>query len=173
MNILHRFLVISYEFVQYTIFLLPRYYLFNIIKATFLRLNGAIIGKRVMFYPGVWIVPGKNLRLGNDVDLALGVIVTTSGGVVIGDRAFVGYRTQILSSNHSIPKGYGRIFGSGHKKNKVIVENDVWIGANCIILPGVTIGEGAVVAAGAVVTRTVQPFSIVGGNPAKIIRVRH
>ena len=64
------------------------------------------------------------------------------------------------------------IFTSGHQHKKVTIENDVWIGANCLILPGVTIGEGAVVAGGSVVTKDVPAYAIVGGTPAKIIRMR-
>ena len=57
-----------------------------------------------------------------------------------------------------------------HKGNEIIVGNDVWIGGGAILLPGVTIGEGAVVGAGAVVTKDVAPYTIVAGNPAKVIR---
>jgi acetyltransferase-like isoleucine patch superfamily enzyme len=64
------------------------------------------------------------------------------------------------------------IFDAGHQNKKVTIANDVWIGANCIILPGVNIGEGAVVAAGSVVTKNVEPFSIVAGIPAKFIKQR-
>jgi len=154
------------------VFSLPRYRLLNIIKTTFLSLMGSKIGKRVVYYPGVWIFPGRNLVVGDDVDFALGVLVTTDGGVEIGDRTLIGYRTQILSGNHVIPPGRGRIFSAGHDSAKIIIQQDVWIGANCLILAGVTVGEGAVVAGGSVVTKDVAPFTIVGGCPAKVIRTR-
>lgn len=154
------------------LFALPRFRLFGLFKATLLRFAGARVGKGVTFYPGVWIMPGKGLVLGDDVDLALGVLLTTLGGVTIGDRVLVGYRTQILSSNHRIPPGTGRIFDSGHELAPVVIESDVWIGGNCMILPGVTIREGAVVAAGAVVTKDVPAYEIWGGVPAKRIRGR-
>lgn len=166
------FLVVSYEFVMQLLFALPRYRLLNAVKAAFLRLVGAEVGRRVVFYPGVWIAPGRNLHLGDDVDLAAGVVITTSGGVEIGARTLVGYRAQILSTNHVVPAGRGRIFGSGHVKKPVAIGADAWIGAAAIVLPGVTIGEGAVVAAGSVVTKDVQPFMIVAGVPAKPVRRR-
>ena len=144
----------------------------NVIKASFLILVGAQVGRRVVFYPGVWIIPGSNLVLGDDVDLALDVIITTSGGVMIGDRTLIGYRTQILSSNHNIPPKLGKIFGSGHSARSIKIGNDVWIGGNCLILPGVSIGEGAVIAGGSVVTRDVAPWDIVAGVPAKKIKSR-
>lgn len=130
------------------------------------------MGKQVTFYPGIKINPGFNIRLGDHVDLAWGVLITTGGGVEIGDRTLVGYGTHILSANHVIPPRPGRIFDSGHEKKKVSIGKDVWIGAQCVILPGVRIGEGAVVAAGSVVTKDVEAFAIVAGVPAKKIKDR-
>lgn len=169
---IHSILVCSFETCLRFIFSLPRFRTLNYIKASFLKLQGAKIGKRVVFYPGVWIATGKNLEVGDDVDIALEVLITTNGGVKIGDRTLIGYRTQIISSNHVIPESRGRIFGAGHKGEPITIENDVWIGANCLILPGVTIGQGAVVGGGSVVTRNVKPFTIVAGCPAKLLRER-
>ena len=61
---------------------------------------------------------------------------------------------------------------SGAFLKEITIEKDVWIGTQAVILPGVTIGEGAIVAAGAVVTKEVKPFSVVGGVPAKLIKMR-
>lgn len=155
------------------VFALPRYKFLAVLKAGLLRAMGAKIGKRVVFYPGVWIAPGRNLVLGDDVDLALDVLITTSGGVEIGDRTLIGYRAQILSANHIIPHKPERIFESGHEKASVSIGRDVWIGGNSMVMPGVKIGDGAVVAGGSVVTRDVPEFTIVGGVPAKIIKERN
>jgi len=133
---------------------------------------GAKVGNRITYYPRIKLSPGTNLILGDQVDLAWGVLITTGGGVEIGDRTLVGYNTQIFSANHVIPPRPQQIFISGHEKKKVTIGKDVWIGAGCIILPGVTVGEGAVVAGGSVVTKDVAPFTIVGGNPAKVIKER-
>jgi len=133
---------------------------------------GAKFGKDVVIYPGVWINPGRNLVIGDEVDLAKDVLITTSGGVRIGDRSLIGYRTQIISINHSIPP-IGQPFPiSGDDPRPVIIGKDVWVGANCIITPGVTIGDGAVIAAGSVVTKDVDANSIVGGIPARLIKMR-
>ncbi|HBO45367.1 MAG TPA: acyltransferase [Planctomycetaceae bacterium] len=169
---MHRFLVVTYESIMQCLFLLPRYPVCNWIKASFLRLRGAKIGRRVIFYPGVWIAPANNLVIGDDVDLALGVLIVTTGNVTIGPRTLIGYRTQILSQNHAIPDSRERIFDAGCRPEPIVIEQDAWIGANCLILAGVTIGEGAVVAGGSVVTKSVEPFSVVGGSPAKVIRRR-
>lgn len=168
----HYQLVVGYEFLFSLLFSLPRFRTCNALKAWFLRAVGARIGRGVVFYPGIWIAPGRNLVLGDDVDLALGVIITTSGGVSIGDRTLVGYRAQILSSNHRIPPGTEQIFSSGHTHAPVVIGSDVWIGAHSLVLPGVTIGEGAVVAGGSVVSRDVPPFAIVAGVPARVLRHR-
>lgn len=167
------FIVVSYEFVMQILFALPRYKFLNYLKGLLLKSMGAKIGKRVVFYPGIWITPARNLILGDDVDLAKDVILTTRGGVTIGDRVLVGYRTQILSTDHTVPDRNDKIFHAGHNEKPVIIENDVWIGANCIITSGVTISEGSVIAAGCVVTKNIPPFSIYGGVPAKLIRKRN
>ncbi|MEJ6496942.1 acyltransferase [Pseudoalteromonas lipolytica] len=166
------FLVVFIEMLMSILMSLPRFRVLNALKSLFLKVLGAKTGKRIVYYPGVWIFPGRNLCLGDDVDVAKDVMITTTGGVTVGDRVLVGYGTKIISSNHRIPDGLQKIFYSGHENKKIIIGNDTWIGANCIILPGVTIGEGAVIAAGSVVTKDVAAYMIVGGVPAKLIRKR-
>lgn len=166
------FLVVTVEMIMENLFKLPRYKFLNYIKKTFLTIIGSEIGSNPIFYPGVWIMPPNNLIVGDNVDFAKDVQITTGGTVVIGDRVLIGYGTKILSSNHMIPEEKQRIFDAGHTHSKIKIEDDVWIGANCIILPGVTLGEGSVIAAGSVVTKNVPCFSIVGGVPAKLIKVR-
>jgi len=166
------FLVCTYEFISAIIFALPRHKVFNLIKSNYMRLQGAKVGKSITYYPGIRINPCVKIKLGDHVDLAWGVIITTGGGVEIGDRTLVGYRTMISSANHIIPAKPEKIFHSGHFPEKVVIGNDVWIGGNCVITAGVKIGEGAVVAAGSVVTKDVEAFTIVGGVPAKFIKAR-
>lgn len=166
------FLVVTFEIIMTCIFFLPRYKFLNKFKSTFLRLFGAEIGKNVIYYSGVWIIPSKDMKIGNNVDFAKGVKVIARGGLEIGDRTLIGFDTKILTGNHVIPLNKGRIFESGYKREKITIENDVWIGANCLILNGVTIGEGAIVAGGSIVTKSIPPFSIYGGIPAKKIKDR-
>lgn len=166
------FLVVTVETLSWIIFRLPRYRTLNALKTLYLRSFGAQIGHRVVYYPGISILSGRKLVLGDDVDLATGVLVTTDGGVKIGDRTLVGYGTKILSRNHRILPLPEPIFTSGHETRPVIIGADVWIGANCVILPGARIGDHAVVAAGSVVTKEVPPGAIVGGVPAKIMKMR-
>ena len=171
-NIIKPFFVVSYEAVMQFLFSLPRYRVIVFFKKLLLEFMGAKIGKGVVIYPGVWITPGRNLVIGDNVDLAKDVLITTSGGVFIGQRTLIGYRTQILSINHSIPP-IGEPFPiSGDKGNPIHIEEDVWIGANCIILAGVKIGKGAVIGAGSVVTKDIPENAIAVGNPAKVIKYR-
>jgi acetyltransferase-like isoleucine patch superfamily enzyme len=165
-------LVVSFEMLMNIILSLPRFRSMNFIKKIFLQIMGAKIGSGVVMYPGIWITPGRNLIIEDDVDLAKDVLITTSGGVFIGKRSLVGYRTQIISADHEIPPQGEPFPISGNKLAEVRIEQDVWIGANCIITPGVVIGYGAVVAAGSVVTKDVLANSIVGGVPAKLIKMR-
>jgi acetyltransferase-like isoleucine patch superfamily enzyme len=169
---MHYALVVSFESVMRLVFAMPRFRLLNRIKSAFLRHMGATIGQRVVYYPGVWIAPGRNLAIGDDVDLALDVLITTQGGVTIGSRTLVGYRSQVLSANHRVPPNGGQIFDAGHTHAPVTIGSDVWIGASCVVLPGVTIGDGAVIAAGSVVTRDVPALAFAAGVPARVIKLR-
>lgn len=172
MNRIKPFLVVSYESMMGLCLMLPRFSFFNAIKCHLLRLAGAKIGRGVVIYPGVWIMPGRGLIVGDHVDLSKDVLITTSGGVTIGDRALVGYRTQILSANHSIPPAGLPIPISGDVYAPVTIERDTWIGANCIVLPGVRIGVGAIIGAGSVVTKDIPDNAIAVGVPARVIKYR-
>ena len=76
------------------------------------------------------------------------------------------------SANHVFLDKYSLICDQGHERGDITIGNDVWIAAHVCVLPGVTIGDGAVCGAGAVVTKDVPPYSVVAGVPAKIIKMR-
>jgi len=161
------------DLVEWVVANLPRHPgPYAAIKRVLLNCDGAKIGHDVHIYPGVRIFVPNGLTVGNHVSISSYVIITTAGTVDIGNNVLIGYGTKILSANHKIPDDQGTIFGSGHDCEPVVIENGVWIGANAVILPGVNIGEGAVVAAGAVVNKDVDAYTIVAGVPAKIIRER-
>ena len=83
----------------------------------------------------------------------------------------MGQECKIFTANHQYKKD-SLIIEQENIIKPVIIGSDVWIGARSIILPGVTIGEGSVIAAGSVVTKSVDKYSVVGGNPAKLIKYR-
>ena len=95
------------------------------------------------------------------------------GGIRIGAKCLISQGVSIIGSNHSTALGAAAMDQpSRTDKMGVVIEDDVWIGANSVILPGVTIGTGAIVAAGSVVTSSVAAHTIVAGVPAKFLKVR-
>ena len=156
--------VVGYETAMQLVMALPRFRWCNRLKCAFLRASGARMGRRVVVYPGVWIMTGRGLEVGDDVDLAKDVLITTTGGVSIGPRTLVGYGARIFSANHRVTAA--GVFGAGHDTAPVRIGADVWIGSGATLLPGVTVGDNAVVAAGAVVTKDVAARTVVGGVPA-------
>jgi maltose O-acetyltransferase len=106
-----------------------------------------------------------------DDDFYLNVACHFLGEIYIGKHVMIGPKTIIWGRDHGMAMDKP-MKHQPHTREKIIIKDDVWIGANAIILKGVTIGTGAVVAAGAVVTKDVPDYAIVGGNPAKIIKYR-
>ncbi len=107
----------------------------------------------------------RQMHFGDHVFINHSFTAMSVGGIYFGDRVQVGPHVTIVTDNHDFSNRSVLIC------KPVKIGNGVWIGANVTILPGVTIGENAVIAAGAVVTRDVPANSIVGGNPAKVIRM--
>ncbi|MFA9385133.1 MAG: DapH/DapD/GlmU-related protein [Vibrio cyclitrophicus] len=119
--------------------------------------NYISIGNNVYIGPGAWFSSGKGaeLKIGNDV--------------------LIGPRVTILTGDHEVRQVGVKIrnaLKTDASSSEVIIHNDVWVGANVTILKGVTIGKGSVVAAGSVVTRSVDDFTIVAGVPAKKVKER-
>jgi acetyltransferase-like isoleucine patch superfamily enzyme len=99
------------------------------------------------------------------------VIYANDDSIKIGDDCLIGPDVLIINNNHQI--GPGQLIRMQESaKSRIIIGNDVWIGAKAIILPGVIIGEGAVIAAGSVVNKDVEHHTVVGGIPAKFIKKR-
>ena len=94
------------------------------------------------------------------------------GKILIGKNVLIGPNVVIRSNNHNYQDTSIPIIKQGMTKGVIIIEDDVWISSNCVILPNCTIGEGSIIAAGAVVTKDIEPYSIFGGIPAKKIGVR-
>ena len=100
----------------------------------------------------------------------VGLHNTIIGPVIIGSHVNLAQGITVTALNHNFENPDKRIDEQGVSTKPVTIGNDIWIGANAVILPGVTIGEHSVVAAGAVVTKDVPPHSLVAGVPAKIIK---
>ena len=135
-------------------------------------------GQRVQI-PGSVQVVGNHLRLGNDVYLGENnLFMCANAPIIIGDHTMFGPGVTMVSGDHRIdvPGKYMTEVGEADKlpenDQPIVLEGDNWIGANVTILKGVTIGEGAVIAAGALVIKDVPPYAICGGVPAKVIKYR-
>ncbi len=128
-------------------------------------------GKKVNIESQCYIGSGKNIEIG--AYSGIGQKCYLQGEISIGKYVMMAPEVVILTIEHQFDNITKPMRFQGHKGGKpVVIENDVWIGHRVIILPGVQIGQGAIIGAGSVVTRNVKPFSIVAGNPARLIRKR-
>ncbi len=114
----------------------------------------------------------SHVALGNNS--GIGVNASLTGSIKIGDNVMMGPNCTVYSRNHAFDRLDIPMCCQGYCPEKtIVIGDDVWLGGHVIILPGVKIGSGAIVGAGAVVTKDVPDYAIVGGNPAKIIRYRN
>ncbi|MCD8026787.1 MAG: sugar O-acetyltransferase [Clostridiales bacterium] len=130
------------------------------------KLTGEKIDGSFRLFPPFYTDFGKNIHIGKDVFINSGCHFQDQGGIEIGDGALIGHNVVLATINHDL-------YPANNRKNHykpIKIGSNVWIGSNSTVLPGVSIGEWAVVAAGAVVTKDVPPFAVVGGVPAKIIK---
>ncbi|MCK4788977.1 MAG: acyltransferase [Desulfobacteraceae bacterium] len=128
-------------------------------------------GKNINVEKGAYFGDGSEIEIGDYS--GIGVNCQTCGPIKIGNDVMIGSDVIILTQNHKfdrldIPMRQQRY----RPRELVVIDDDVWIGTRVIILPGVHIGKGAIVGAGAVVTKDVAEYAIVGGNPAKVIKFR-
>ncbi|WP_407393681.1 sugar O-acetyltransferase [Methanobrevibacter sp.] len=109
---------------------------------------------------------GKNIHIGENVFINSGCKMQDQGGIYIGDDVLIGHNACLLTLNHAQePEARADMY-----PEPIHIGDKAWLGSNVTILPGVTIGEGAIVAAGAVVTKDVEANTIVGGVPARYIK---
>ena len=108
-----------------------------------------------------------NVAIGEFSSVGYGTLIRGSTKISIGKNCCISEGVKILTAGHDVTSPFFDL-----TRKPVEIHDSVWIAMDAIILPGVTIGEGAVVAAGAVVTKDVEPFTVVGGNPAKFIKNR-
>lgn len=115
---------------------------------------------------------GEGLIIGDRVGISQNCFIAIRGKITIGDYTIIGPNVSIFSENHIFEDINTPIVDQGEKRGDVIIGKNVWIGTRATILSGVTIGDGAIIAAGTVVTKDIPAYAIVGGVPAKVIRMR-
>ena len=130
------------------------------------RLTHKKIDDSFRLFPPFYADFGKNITFGKNIFINSSCHFQDQGGIKIGDDVFIGHNVVLATATHDLNPGMNRKL----YYKPIEIKNNVWIGSNATILQGVTIGEWSVVAAGAVVTKNVEPFTIVGGVPAKFIK---
>ena len=131
-------------------------------------------GKKVIIPHTVYLNHPQNIFLGNNIMFRADCQLYGEGGIEIGDGTILAHAVEILSTNHNYDSEELKYIPFDEKNicKKVIIGKYVWVGAKVIILPGIHIGDGAVIAAGSVVTKDVPKYAVVGGNPARILKFR-
>lgn len=158
-NILLEFQV----FLLHLVALIPSHTL----RRFYFRVAGITIGKGSTIHTGARFYDPRNISIGNDSIIGEGTMLDGRDSIKIGDHVDIASEVMIYNCEHNIEdENFSATCGP------VTIESYVFIGPRAILLPGVTLGKGAVVAAGAVVTKDVAPFAVVGGVPAKIIGER-
>ena len=136
------------------------------IRALFSQLIGKPVDESFTLFPPFTTDCGKNLSLGKEVFLNAGCRFQDQGGITIGNGVLIGHNVVLSTLNHD-PAPARRDW---LHPAPIVIGDRVWIGSNATVLPGVTIGDGAIVAAGAVVTKDVAPNTVVAGVPARLLR---
>ena len=135
-------------------------------RALLEQIWGQKLDESVRMFPPFYTAFGKMTKVGKGVFINFGCTFLDQGGITLGDGVFIAPGVKILTEGHPEEPSRRRTLLT----KPVVIGNRVWIGAGATILPGVTIGENAIVAAGAVVSRDVEPDTIVVGVPARVLR---
>ena len=116
----------------------------------------------------------SSIKIGLNASFNANVMINArgKGKITIGNNVLIGPNVVLRSSNHSFKTTKKSIMEQGMTEGEIIINDDVWIGSNAVILPNCEVGNGVIIAAGAVVTSNIDPYSIVGGVPAKLIKKR-
>ena len=138
---------------------------FLVLKLSMKRIN------TMWLRPGITIWWPERISIGSS-SLNEDTHLNGFGGITIGDHVLIGHRCTFFSDEHNFENPNELIWFQNRNPAPIIVADDVYFGCNVVVLSGVTIGRGAVIGAGSVVTKDVPPLAIVGGIPARIIRYR-
>ena len=164
---MHAFMTeMSHEAMKITAELNGSYHTAEEIRQLFSKLIGKPVDESFGMFPPFYTDCGKNITVGKNVFINTGCRFQDQGGIRIGNDVLIGHNVVLATLNHDFAP-YNR--ATMHPV-PVHIEDRVWIGANATVVPGVTIGENSIVAAGAVVTKDVPPNTIVGGVPAKVLK---
>lgn len=139
-----------------------------------IRYGGKIkIGNNNHIFDGVLILSyGGKIIIGNNCNINPYTIVYGHGNTKIGNNVLIAGHCMIIPNSHNYKNPNLTIMEQGNTSKGIIIEDDVWIAHSCTILDGVTIGRGSVIAAGSVVNKSIPPYCVYGGIPAKFLKKR-
>ncbi len=137
------------------------------VRALFSELIGKRVDDSFLLIPPFYTVGGADIRVGRNVFVNQNCTFYDLGGLDIADDVMIGPNVSLITTGHPLEPSQRRTTTIGRP---IVIEKGVWIAAGATIIGGVTVGENSVVAAGSVVTRDVPPNTLVGGNPARVIR---
>lgn len=163
--------LVAEEYLAWIVRYLPGYEGFAL-RYGFYRLLFKRLDGFAYFYPGTRMQHVYGIEAGRNLHVNANVNLYGRGGLVIGDHVLIGPNAVIVSSQHQFARRDLPIVYQGHAGERTVIGSHVWIGANACVMPGVTIADGTIVAAGAVVTKDTEPYTIVGGVPAEKIGER-
>lgn len=164
---IHRFMdAMSDEARRITFSLNGNYHTPDEVRALLSRLFGREVDPSLRVFPPFYTDFGKNIRLGRNVFINACCHFQDHGGITLGDGCQIGHNVVFATLNHGMTPAERHTTCPA----PIVLGRNVWVGANATILQGVTIGDNAVVAAGAVVHRDVAANTVVGGVPARVIR---
>lgn len=142
-------------------------------------LSGVHLADRVTIREFAWLQcssslrdPGVGLWVGSDTYIGPRASLGIGGRVTIGARCDIGGSFTLVAENHVVLEGTEALRGSGRVRQGIVIADDCWFGNNVTILDGVHVGQGAVIGAGAIVTKSVPAHTVVAGNPARVLRSR-
>jgi acetyltransferase-like isoleucine patch superfamily enzyme len=138
------------------------------IRRWWLQALGAQLGPNTAIFRGTTILSPKNLALGSNSTVGWRCVLDARGGITIGENVSIASDTQLITADHDI---HAQDFAA--RLAPIVVHDHAWLATRSLVLKGVTVGRGGVVAAGAVVVRDVPALTVVGGCPARRIDIRH
>lgn len=157
---------LSNEAMRITCELNSSYHTPDEIRKIFSELTGKCVDESFMMFPPFYTDCGLNIIVGRNVFINSCCNFQDQGGITIGDGSLIGHKVVLATLNHGFaPEDRGSLYPA-----PIIIGRNVWIGASATILPGIAIGDNAIIAAGAVVTKDVSQNTVVAGVPAKVIR---
>jgi len=137
------------------------------VRALFSELIGKKVDDGFLLIPPFYTTGGDEIRVGRNVFVNQNCTFYDLGGLDIGDDVLIGPNVSLITAGHPVEPSQRRAVTIG---KPIVIKRNVWIAAGATIIGGVTVGENSVVAAGSVVTKDVPPNTLVGGNPARVIR---